>query len=87
MLCCNSLGAETQIQAPVLPHNPVAVGAFFVPVLVPELATFPFPNLDFQQHLRLAKILMSVNSLCSSNNSALLAKISSQLSSSMFISP
>lgn len=62
----NSLGAGIQIQAPVLPHNPVAVGQFFSPVLVLGLATFPFPNLAFQQYLRPAKILAPVNSLCSS---------------------
>lgn len=66
VLKSNSLGAGIQIQAPLLPHNSVAVGPFFFPVLEPGLAAFPFLNLVLQQPLRLAKILMPVNSLCSS---------------------
>lgn len=48
VLKSNSFGAGIQIQGPVLPHNPVAVGPFFSPAAVPGLATSPIPSLAFQ---------------------------------------
>lgn len=66
--------------------QPCSSMSIFFPVLVSELATFPFPSLDFQQHLRPCKNL-NASQFALQFKQALLTKISSQLSSSIFISP
>lgn len=66
--------------------QPFSSRSIFFPVFVSELATFPFPSLDFQQHLRPCKNL-NASQFALQFKQALLTKISSQLSSLIFISP
>lgn len=53
----NSLGAGIQIQAPVLPHNPVAVGQFFFPCSCARVGNLSLPQPSFSTILKTCKNL------------------------------